>query len=1076
MAWNGDYFDNLHWTAVKDSGGASSSWSWDGLQWIYNGDSDGEASGLAVVGIWAAGYRPSSLKLSLTSNVGDSGTVVVKVYDTSDAVIGSLSVADFMAGLPTDIEIQLTFSGNDIGRIIFEPPIAWWGGSFNVEAIAFDESTSAVDCSHFDDTHWTAVKDGGIGSDLEFVGDSGSPYWEGFPFWRYHTDHYGAHSGLAVTGGWATGYRPSALTLKVTNPWDQGETVGIDVVDADGNTIGSESFDNFGDGNGAEVTHTVPLTFVGHDIQFVFLRVQEYVSYYIDITGICFSIAATACRPVKKPAPVSITPGDPGTPGSPAIPYRPGYCIKRDCNTFPVYRGFIPDDALTPDLNAGDNARILNESYVVGFYVYFEIPGMPAVVFRGSPGGSTVSSKTTCTKRICFPPRPYVPAVPAIPPTPNQYAVDYDLGWNHDIVIGTGNDIALEISDGLVSFGTAGVYIGLCQSSDLSKEGIGKYKVGILFDGPYVRIFEGANQVWGRARRASGDVFTVQRAGDQASVLVNGVAVAYVDSFAGANRTACAATIYKGGEGICIPESPFTVGLPVGTGQADAATPIFGLIGADYSYAMTDARLPALTAEGLAHGHGEADVSTPGMIAIAADRPTGWAMLQLPAPSLQAYSGNYTGISQLNAALPALSMVGGEGGYAQASVEIPALTLSAESGFATPQAQGGSTSVPALLGVALGTTGEVGTGNVSLPSLGLIAADAPYGQADVTLPGLQAFGLEMPEYDGILVGDFASLEAGEMYGFTPELNRLSGTLGPLEGEIQSGATLDQAMAGIEGDFAGELAQVARLDADIPGLDGQLRALAGAVAALDGRLTDSIDGKLYGGADLDGVVPGLDGELSGLAGRVIIIDGQFHALTGNLVAQAGSVARLDGDFEALEALWGRLDGSLMAMEGWLESETVTVAEHVAWVMNMTHQGLTRYPDFNFTHLVRKDGENYLVRPDGIYRIAGSRDEGQVIPAGFSLPSSDYGSSAQKRAPRLYLSGKVDRQFEVKVSADEGQEYASMTDIEQAPGYRRCKLPRGVRGTHLAFAVDSVDGEDFEIEGVDLMLTPLERKIQ
>jgi hypothetical protein len=39
----------------------------------------------------------------------------------------------------------------------------------------------------------------------------------------------------------------------------------------------------------------------------------------------------------------------------------------------------------------------------------------------------------------------------------------------------------------------------------------------------------------------------------------------------------------------------------------------------------------------------------------------------------------------------------------------------------------------------------------------------------------------------------------------------------------------------------------------------------------------------------------------------------------------------------------------------------------------------------------------------------------------------------------------------------------------------KLPRGVKGNHLEFEVSNVDGADFEIESVDLLVHLTGRKL-
>ena len=85
--------------------------------------------------------------------------------------------------------------------------------------------------------------------------------------------------------------------------------------------------------------------------------------------------------------------------------------------------------------------------------------------------------------------------------------------------------------------------------------------------------------------------------------------------------------------------------------------------------------------------------------------------------------------------------------------------------------------------------------------------------------------------------------------------------------------------------------------------------------------------------------------------------------------------------------------------------VTVSEYVAWVMNLAHNGVTRYPAYPFDFVVRFQGKHYLANSSGIYELGAADDDGEPIDAEFGLPPSDFGSTQEKRCPRLYIKGNL-----------------------------------------------------------------------
>ena len=567
-------------------------------------------------------------------------------------------------------------------------------------------------------------------------------------------------------------------------------------------------------------------------------------------------------------------------------------------------------------------------------------------------------TEVICSPPICYPPQPYIAPTPAAAPTQAVYAIEYDLGWNHDVVLASGSGLSLDITVDNVARDTAGVVIGVADLADTSYEGLGKYDAYLLFEGTNVSVYEGGTRVWGAVYRAAGDVFTLQQVDTQVAVLRNGVVI-YVGDLLKTTQAAFIATIYKGGEGVCFVVPPTTSGaLAVGTAGADATLP--ALIALGGLYAQAEILLPAPTLEAYGYGHGGADIDLPALFGIGAEGSFGWAMLRLPAPSAVGYAAD-AGINHADLDLPPLGVLAGVGTYAFGDAKLPALAGGGSGGFVSPVSQGADLDLPHLILGALGYTGGIGGANLTLPAIDGLASEDAYGEVDVTLPALRTFAGELPDYDGVLYGRLSGLEVVDFWGYQNAPDAVIGRLGPLVGSLYGGANLDGALASLSGALTGTLEVVGRISGTLAELGGALHALVGATATLDRPLGLGLRGELFGGAQLDGELPALRGASSGDLDTIGTINGTF-VLSGSLSGTHEDYGRLSGSIGELGALWGVLDGVIVALDGELVASQVTVAEYAAWVMNLAHNGLSRYPAYPFDFVVRWQRRHYLANSD------------------------------------------------------------------------------------------------------------------
>lgn len=779
-----------------------------------------------------------------------------------------------------------------------------------------------------------------------------------------------------------------------------------------------------------------------------------------------------------------VRPSTVGSPGHPGQPYMPARTVQENCVT---YTGGYEPAGLNQTYEWECQEYEYSESLVLGEQNDQQLSTKTVcwLVKRPLPRGALAFGKVhryqkpvTICDTVYYPEQPYIAPTPAAAPTPAEYAISYDLGWNFDQLIGTGFNSKISITDTTVGFNTSGVAFGICKVADTQYPGLGKFAVYALFTTDQVRFYANGQQVGGSLTRQAGDVFILQQAGSQALITKDGIELARADNFTD-GRTAIMGNIYKAGDKFCLSDSSpeFSLGNDddaLATGGADITLPAIGLIAYEGDYGIANVDLPVPTVDAYEVLTGGADITLTPIYVFAAEGTTGFAFIQLPAPTLQ--GGSYEQFNgYADVTLPAPQAFGADAPRAEGNVVLPVPEVYGEAQGFTITTQGADIRLPYIGGGGFSWTGEVGGVEQTLPAIDGYGADrASYGEARITLPAITVFAFDQEKFGNILYGEFENLDVEDFYAYMGNPNGLDGSLGRLEAEIYCGANLDVEIP-FDGDFTATIANVARFDLTFERMQLNSTGLTGGAGTADAQLTLFLDGEFWGGAKLDGRLPEMSGDLTGVVSSVGVLDGEFAPMTADIRASRGEFSTLVGDLPGLEALWGFLDGTMEGLTGEFVETTSQATDYVAWVMNMQHKGLTRYPDYPFQFVVRSNGKNFVVKADGVYELEGDRDLEANILAGFTLPPSDYGIDTIKRAPRFYLKGNLEEQFRVSVQADEEEEWHNASVIDRGVGYMRCKLPRGVKGTYLGFDVENFDGRDFEVEQASVLINDTGRKV-
>lgn len=128
-----------------------------------------------------------------------------------------------------------------------------------------------------------------------------------------------------------------------------------------------------------------------------------------------------------------------------------------------------------------------------------------------------------------------------------------------------------------------------------------------------------------------------------------------------------------------------------------------------------------------------------------------------------------------------------------------------------------------------------------------------------------------------------------------------------------------------------------------------------------------------------------------------------------------------------------------------------------------------------------GDTYLaVNENGIYSINEDADAaGTDIDAYFKLVRSDFGIPNQKRLRSMYVGYEASGSLLVTITPDEDT-LRTKTFIlppvwdAQEQHSNRIPLRRDLRGRYFDFKIENIDGCDFSIDSIDLIVTILGKK--
>ncbi len=150
-----------------------------------------------------------------------------------------------------------------------------------------------------------------------------------------------------------------------------------------------------------------------------------------------------------------------------------------------------------------------------------------------------------------------------------------------------------------------------------------------------------------------------------------------------------------------------------------------------------------------------------------------------------------------------------------------------------------------------------------------------------------------------------------------------------------------------------------------------------------------------------------------------------------------------------------------------------------IFKPVNYAIAQWTNYNFNSFCEFNGVQLGSNEDGIYALTGDTDDGTNIDAFFELGPTNLGEDQQTKLRRLLLSGEFGGNILVTVSRGEGNaiEYTlSPRSDDMTQTTMETTLQLFHQHHNWSFAIANVDGCDFSIDMIDVLVALLARLIR
>ena len=362
-------------------------------------------------------------------------------------------------------------------------------------------------------------------------------------------------------------------------------------------------------------------------------------------------------------------------------------------------------------------------------------------------------------------------------------------------------------------------------------------------------------------------------------------------------------------------------------------------------------------------------------------------------------------------------------------------------------------------GLVTAITGQSATSNQGsvvgssmIVSIGSIVATLPAFSA--LLYGGGVIATSLPSYSALLLGAQSN-------------NALTAILPNFIAQLYGGGIIVTTLPSYTAVIRGFIPSIGRINAALPGFYANIQGYSGVLGYLNAALP-FLSAQLYGGGIINTSIPSFTVSAKGVVSVTGTLTGALPSLSAILVGNGGLTATLIATLPSFTAEYGFIFAQLPPFIV-QATETAITQPLTAYSMNIKTGETTTYSNFNFQYIIRLGFNFYGVRPDGIYQLTGTTDNGAFINAKFKTAQSYYSVNAHKRAAKVYLD-------------TENYTYVQPT-IDTVPGIiqkseqggRRVNLGRGYSGKIWEFEISNVFGAPMRIGAMEILFDELSRRV-
>lgn len=182
--------------------------------------------------------------------------------------------------------------------------------------------------------------------------------------------------------------------------------------------------------------------------------------------------------------------------------------------------------------------------------------------------------------------------------------------------------------------------------------------------------------------------------------------------------------------------------------------------------------------------------------------------------------------------------------------------------------------------------------------------------------------------------------------------------------------------------------------------------------------------------------------------------------------AGSIPRLSGSVTA----------QIPEVAGYL-SIVSRSANGLALALNLKNKTPSMYEGFAYDSLSKLGNVHLAVGVNGIVELGAGQDEGVEISGSIIFGETDFSAPEHKRISDLYLNLRTNGALAVTTIADEVNTttYQVTAPSSEKIETVRVKHGRGTKGRYWQSEIRNVDGADFELQGITMLVDVLSRRI-